>query len=86
MVIIEHLFNHIFSKSESPVINELADKNESLGKAYIEQRVYLAEVEVTGYLEERESSGVPMEWVKIEEIKQISPIKLITIEEKPYAK
>ncbi len=39
-------------EKNSSLINELADKNQTLGKTDFRRGVYLAEVEVSGYLEE----------------------------------
>lgn len=75
----------------SLLINELPDKNQTLGKTDYRRGVYLAEIEVNGYLEEEKeekykdtgiSGGVgPAYIIKVQNIKQISPIKFVTNEE-----
>ncbi len=64
-------------------IKELAEKNSTLGKTDFRQGMYMAKVEVTGYVEERYSVGFDMSYfvIKVVEIKQISPIKFITVQE-----
>jgi hypothetical protein len=72
-------------KHNDLLIEELAEKNTTLGKTDFRSGVYLAEVEITGYLEERKNnSDFPFDShriIKVEEISQISPVRFVASEE-----
>ncbi len=65
-------------KKENLLIEEIAEKNYQLGKTEFRRGFYGAEVEVIGYVEERNGVFGLAPVIKIEEIKQISPIKFIS--------
>ena len=65
------------------MIKELAEKNKTFGVTNFIRGDYLAEVEITGELVRAENKYFSGEFydVKVEKIKQISPIKFVTVEE-----
>jgi hypothetical protein len=65
------------------LIKELAEKNKTFGKTNFIKGDYLADVEITGQLVERENEifGGTFYAIKVEKIKQVSPIRFVTVEE-----
>jgi len=65
------------------LLEELAEKNKTIGKTDFRRGDYLADVEITGNLVERENSlgGDPIYKINVEKLKQISPIRFVLVEE-----
>ena len=66
------------------LVKELAEKNKTFGKTNFIRGDYLADVEITGQLVEGEQNpffGGSVYDIKVEKMKQISPIRFVTVEE-----
>lgn len=66
------------------LIKELAEKNKTFGRTNFIRGDYLADVEITGQLIEKEQNpnfGGSVYDIKVEKMKQISPIRFVTVEE-----
>jgi hypothetical protein len=66
------------------LIKELAEKNKTFGKTDFRRGEYLADVEITGNLVEKGRDpffGGTIYEIKVEKLKQISPIKFVLIED-----
>ncbi len=65
------------------LIKELAEKNKTFGKTNFIHGDYLADVEITGQLVEKKNEffGGTFYDIKVEKMKQISPIRFVKVEE-----
>ncbi len=67
----------------SLLLNELAEKNKTIGKTDLRHGEYYVEVEITGRLVEKENEyfgGIYYD-INVDELKPISPIKFVFVEE-----
>ena len=64
-------------------LKEIAKKNYTIGKTDSRRIEYFAEAEITGYLVERENKyfGGLYDEIKVEKIKQLSPVKFVLLDE-----
>jgi hypothetical protein len=65
------------------LIKELAEKNKTFGKTNFIHGDYLADVEITGQLVEKRNEffGGTFYDIKVEKMKQVSPIRFVKVEE-----
>jgi hypothetical protein len=75
--------NEVMSKNNN-LIEDLASKNQQLGKTDLRKGINLAEVEITGILEERKTgqmvnfNGIDSYFIlKVEKIEQLSPVRFV---------